>query len=246
MASVRKICEQQILKYALYGGLVLDAGCGTFESVNSLKRYINNIVGIDIANNNMAEARKNNFILATIEELPFKDESFDFVFSLSVLQLLKSDIVALNEFRRILKRGGRLLITVPTNRSAFKLLRDLEIKFGVYSYPQFILPIFRYYSRKDIRKIVADNFKIVTITGTDYNFLPRLLKFFINVSKLNGVERKIRKLFSSTKPEFSGSNPRQLKTEKPYHSGTKENSLLHLPEFISDFSYHYLVVLEKP
>lgn len=45
--------------------------------------------------------------------LPFKEDSFDLVMLLDVLEHLEDDLQALIECRRILKSGGRLILTVP-------------------------------------------------------------------------------------------------------------------------------------
>jgi SAM-dependent methyltransferase len=52
------------------------------------------------------------FVVADARRLPFPDESFDVVFSYSVLQHLRKEdvLAALREVRRVLKPGGRALI----------------------------------------------------------------------------------------------------------------------------------------
>ena len=45
--------------------------------------------------------------------MPFDDESFDVATLLDVLEHLDDDRLALRELRRVVKRGGYLLVTVP-------------------------------------------------------------------------------------------------------------------------------------
>jgi SAM-dependent methyltransferase len=52
-------------------------------------------------------------IAADVRELPFPDACFDSVVCIEVLEYLPDYVKALREFRRVLKDGGRLLITVP-------------------------------------------------------------------------------------------------------------------------------------
>jgi SAM-dependent methyltransferase len=87
--------------------------------------------------------------------LPYRDESFDFIAALDVLEHIKDDKLAISEISRILKKGGIVMITVPhrmkfyTNQDKLighyrryekdqiiSLFEDLNLKFlkffGVY------------------------------------------------------------------------------------------------------------------
>ncbi len=52
-------------------------------------------------------------ILSDMQQLPFRDGSFDFVFCLHVLEHVKDDRRGLSELVRILKPGGAAIIMVP-------------------------------------------------------------------------------------------------------------------------------------
>lgn len=86
-------------------GRVLDLGCGPrdqFEPITSLGHHY---VGIDL-NNCAADVQ------ADAHVLPFRDATFDCVFSFAVLEHLHSPLVALNEIKRVLKPGGVFCGTV--------------------------------------------------------------------------------------------------------------------------------------
>ena len=55
-----------------------------------------------------------NFQVANIAQLPFADESFDHVYSVSVLEHMAKgeDVLAIKEMSRVLKKGGTMLVTV--------------------------------------------------------------------------------------------------------------------------------------
>lgn len=55
-----------------------------------------------------------DFNVANIARLPFKDESFDYVYSVSVLEHMAKgeDVMAIKEMSRVLKKGGTMLVTV--------------------------------------------------------------------------------------------------------------------------------------
>jgi SAM-dependent methyltransferase len=48
-----------------------------------------------------------------LHDLPYKDESFDFVIHSDTLEHVEQPLVALSEIHRVLKRGGRTIFTTP-------------------------------------------------------------------------------------------------------------------------------------
>jgi len=100
---------------------VLDAGCGRGFYVNSLSYYdfIKEIHGIDLNSTYLAIA-KNNIIgnkriflkQSSIYTLPYPDNYFDFIICSEVIEHV-DDKKAISEIYRVLKKGGKLIITVP-------------------------------------------------------------------------------------------------------------------------------------
>jgi SAM-dependent methyltransferase len=82
-------------------GLILDCGCGLRSS------YLENVVNYEIVPYLTTD------VLGVAEELPFKDEAFDAVFSLNVLEHVKDPFKSAKEISRVLKRGGILYCVVP-------------------------------------------------------------------------------------------------------------------------------------
>jgi ubiquinone/menaquinone biosynthesis C-methylase UbiE len=237
--------SKSLLKYVPQEGLILDAGCGYFTYTNLLRNYNDKIICMDIFNLNMDEARKNDFLLASVENLPFKDNSFDFIYCLSVVQLIKDDAGVINEFNRVLKKKGRLLFTVPTRKSIFRLLRDLEIACGVYKCPEFNVKHHHYYTRSDIQKFTNNKFKLIDLYGYEYNFVHRLLIFLISIFKLEPILRDIKNRFIKTKIKANDTADKNLNMETNIKSGNLFEFLQHRFKFINDISYHYIVVLER-
>lgn len=93
---------------------VLDIGCGTGANLLLFK---GRVVGLDISFKalTLAKRRKTNAILVQgkAESLPFKENSFDLVLALDLLEHLPDDVKGLREMYRVLKKGGTLLVTVP-------------------------------------------------------------------------------------------------------------------------------------
>ncbi|MBR58986.1 MAG: hypothetical protein CMH54_13335 [Myxococcales bacterium] len=105
---------------AVGGGLeklrVADVGCGPGTTLSWLS-HLPRIVGIDRAALCLELARERapnaELIQANAEELPLKDQQFDLIFCLDILEHLEHPEKAVEELYRILKPGGILISTVP-------------------------------------------------------------------------------------------------------------------------------------
>ncbi|MGC9502967.1 methyltransferase domain-containing protein [Baaleninema sp.] len=82
-------------------GLILDNGCGLRQT------YYDNVVNFEIVNYPTTD------VLGIGEKLPFKSNSFDAVFSLAVLEHVKTPVECAREISRVLKPGGILYVVVP-------------------------------------------------------------------------------------------------------------------------------------
>jgi SAM-dependent methyltransferase len=98
------------------GARVLDAGCGSGRTLDTLTRYGEptgtelNPVGVAAARGRGYEVRE-----ARVEALPFEDANFDLVTCLDVIEHTDDDIVSLRELRRVTRPQGRLVVTVPAH-----------------------------------------------------------------------------------------------------------------------------------
>lgn len=98
---------------------VLDVGCGTADILFYIPKDIE-YVGVELsayalnfAKRQWRGRRNTFFINADACSLPFKDNEFDLVISIYVLEHLRFPKKALAEWLRVLKTGGRLIIAVP-------------------------------------------------------------------------------------------------------------------------------------
>jgi ubiquinone/menaquinone biosynthesis C-methylase UbiE len=96
---------------------MLDVGCGdgywTTRLANSCKA---NAYGIDqnhtaIEKANRYRSTECTFLLASVDSLPFEDNLFHVVISLSALQFFKDAASALKEIRRVMRHDGLVIIT---------------------------------------------------------------------------------------------------------------------------------------
>jgi ubiquinone/menaquinone biosynthesis C-methylase UbiE len=96
----------------------LDAGCGTGFLAFELAARGHRVVGIDFAPAMLAEARRKaaergvaiRFEEADAEQLPFPPRSFDLAISRHLLWTLPHPEAAIDEWIRVLRPGGRLVV----------------------------------------------------------------------------------------------------------------------------------------
>lgn len=103
---------------------VLDVGCGTGNALDGISREAIRVTGIDavaemvrVASHEHPEDR---FFQAAVQDLPFEDHSADVVVCLGVLEYLVDPQPALDSFRRVLRPGGRLIVSFPNKKSLFR------------------------------------------------------------------------------------------------------------------------------
>jgi malonyl-CoA O-methyltransferase len=119
----KEVCSRLLekLEYIkLSPQLILDAGVGTGEAVAPLlKRYKKSrMVALDLSERMLAKAlahgsllRKPELVCADLEQLPFRDNSFDLVFSSLTLQWCNDLPATMQDLLRVLKPGGLLMFT---------------------------------------------------------------------------------------------------------------------------------------
>jgi SAM-dependent methyltransferase len=96
---------------------ILDAGSGTGGSLTLLERF-GRVTAFDFAPQAAAMYRtrqEGRICIASIDAIPFADNSFDLVTAFDVVCQLPSpdDETALSELHRVLKPGGGVLVRVP-------------------------------------------------------------------------------------------------------------------------------------
>lgn len=165
---------------------ILDVGCGDgvmiFDLQNSkLLKDKYDITGIDISKTNIAIAKtrikNSNLLVADACKLPFKNQSFDFVYSWMVIEHLSKPQKILTEIRRVMKLKSRCYIST--------IMRD---KRAIYFYrrnKKFVLDpthLHEFQSKEEFCQLLHNTgLKIIDIrlTQRTYSLLELMLKILI-------------------------------------------------------------------
>jgi SAM-dependent methyltransferase len=97
---------------------ILDIGCGAGGTLRELEDR-GFAVGVDISHRAIDFCRRRGcrrLVRGGDGDLPFASASFDLVIALDLIEHIDDDRAALAEYRRLLKTGGMLLLTVPAYR----------------------------------------------------------------------------------------------------------------------------------
>lgn len=125
-ASDNYVFQRSLLAYAeaakLVSERVLEIGTGSGYGIELMAAKVDEFVTIDkFENSNIAQLLQANpgirFVKMNIPPLSgFEDNSFDFVISFQVIEHIKNDKLFVSEIHRVLKKGGKLIVTTPNKK----------------------------------------------------------------------------------------------------------------------------------
>lgn len=107
---------------------VLNAGFGDGPQVMVYAGTFRNMVGVDVNAERLARARRLmdaagvrnvELIEGNVESIPLPDASFDVVLAVDIIEHVEHPDRFLGEMRRLLRPGGRMLITFPAMHDHF-------------------------------------------------------------------------------------------------------------------------------
>jgi ubiquinone/menaquinone biosynthesis C-methylase UbiE len=175
--------EDEAASFSFSGvqGRVLDAGCG---NGNLLLRALKNekgkakvkspalqIIGMDFSGNMLSRAANRaggddraGFLQGSVTSLPFQDRSFDRVVSSGVLTCLpntQAAAKALQEFYRVLKPKGELIVDFFSRTSHYTLIRKHLFREPINP-PEYVSPA-------EFQKALVDaGFSVLSYRGFDF------------------------------------------------------------------------------
>lgn len=158
-----RIAYEHLHRYALCrefvtGRRVLDLACGTGYGTAILATAAAEVVGVDISDAAIRQARKRypgdnlTFVTSDCLDLPFDTGSFDIVVANEMIEHIEDHARLLAEVRRVLADKGMLLVSTP-NKPVYNRYKAPNI----YHVSEMDVPEFR--------KLLTDRFRHVRMTG---------------------------------------------------------------------------------
>lgn len=202
---------------------ILDCGCGDGLYLKIIKDLSGAAVsGFDLNGESLRLAQGYtkgmgvSLVQGRIRDLPYKDNSFGKIFSTEVLEHVEDDLGALKEILRILKPGGRLIITVPNHNYPFlwdPLNWILERCLGKRIKSGFWAGIWnmhlRLYYREEIEALIKRaGFKVRAVEFLTHYCVPFNHIILYGLKKLL-VSGLLPENMSNTADKFSASKERQ-------------------------------------
>jgi ubiquinone/menaquinone biosynthesis C-methylase UbiE len=188
IGALVKIYESKLLLDMLgpdQGEIILDMGCGTGVFTIDILSFGPHVIGLDISQPMVIrachKAKKYPFsgIVGDMMSLPFADDSFDKVVSMTAIEFVKDAQRAVKELFRVTRRGGRIVVTTLNSLSPWAARRMDEAKKGPSIFEK---TIFR--SPDEIRSIVPVSAVIKTAIYFEKDDDP---------GEAHGIEREGRK-----------------------------------------------------
>jgi ubiquinone/menaquinone biosynthesis C-methylase UbiE len=169
---LRQMRLYKVSSYIPQNAKVLDIGCGRRASLlKAIAPKIQYGVGIDFKVEPVPVRNVKTLQLKLDRDLPFEDKCFDVVTMLAVLEHIEHEQAILNEIRRVLKKKGKLVLTVPSIWSQ-SVLEFLSYRLRIIDEAE-IRDHKRYYNRERLNDVLIREAKFT-------NFEHRYFQFWMN------------------------------------------------------------------
>ena len=155
---------------------ILDAGCGPGAALIYLAKF-GDVIGVDVSDEALKFAKKRGKVVkGDIASLPFADETFDAVACLDLLyHKWVNTEKAFSEIKRVLKRGGILLIREP----AFNWFKSSEDIASQTSHR---------FTKEELKGELNREFNILKLTYVNFLLFP--LAFIKRIPEVIGIKKK--------------------------------------------------------
>ncbi len=159
---------------------VLEIGCGLGSHSQVLAELGADLISIDLSEKSVQttirrlklKGLKANIFTADCENLPFEDNTFDYIWSWGVIHHTPDTNRAAQEIIRVLKPNGMLDIMVYNNNSIYKLL-NVYFRYGILNFK-----FFQGYSKQDLKNMYTDGKEIGGAPLSKYYSKNDLIKLF--------------------------------------------------------------------
>lgn len=186
--------KKYIQKSIKRNSLVLEVGCGDGRSITNILNITKNIVGIDHDQKAVDRATKNfsssprvKILLASAENMPFNDKTFDAVLCIGTFSnFAEKKLIILNEVSRVLKDDGIIIVSTYSENALDERLRAYkalnlkvkEIQGTTCTFEKSVGDnVSEQFTKEELRNIFSRvNLKVKNITKVDIGYLCKLAK----------------------------------------------------------------------
>lgn len=140
---------------------ILEVGCGRGVTLLELARRGAQVTGLDYSSEAMAVCREfcgeldlsahATFVQGDAFNLPFSGDSFDFAYSVGLIEHFRDPAPLLAEQYRVLRPGGTLLLQVPQKYSPYTVTKKTLMRLGKWPYGGWETQ----FSRRELTRLVA-------------------------------------------------------------------------------------------
>ena len=137
IGSLVKKYEAQLILDLLkpgQGEVILDGGCGTGIFTLDILSLDSKVIGLDVSLPMLIQAGKKlkgypfEMVLADMLNLPFRENSFNKVVSVTALEFIEDAKGTVKELFRVTRRGGRIVVATLNSRSPWALRRKAQAR----------------------------------------------------------------------------------------------------------------------
>lgn len=192
----RNVIQGLLKKYAINtDDKVLDYGCGSGFLVEQLQNQGHDAYGVDTSKEaidfGVTKGIRNLFQQNGIK-VNFPDNYFDVILAMDVIEHIEDDRSAIEEFERLLKPEGHLIITVPAYQWLWGVQDEVAHHFRRYTMSGLTDTINRSSNLKIVRKTYFNTFlflpiAVVRILSKWFNLKERESDFDINSRFSNNI-----------------------------------------------------------
>lgn len=165
---IQELRFRRIVPLIADGGILADMGCGDGSFLRHVRSRVAFAYGVDLNIEQASGSDTISFHRGDLNQtIPLKDESADVVTALAVIEHLMTPQKFVSEIRRILKTGGKCILTTPSPRSK-PLLEFLAYRLKVISEKD-IRDHRNYFTKPQLLRLFVE-FRSVDITSFQCGF----------------------------------------------------------------------------
>lgn len=121
---------------------LLEVGCGTGHWCDYFAQKGYRVTGIDISEKMISKAVEKDlpntsFVICDASRLPFKDNAFDIVVSITTLEFVPDPARAVSEMFRCLSKGGTMLVAALNLLSYYGIIRKMNKREKIFANARF-------------------------------------------------------------------------------------------------------------